>query len=97
MAKAAGFVCALFLLAFFCCQSQAQKAAGVPDKCCFTFQASRLKKGSIVSWYLTSPECSHPAVVFQTRIGKEICANPSKAWVRKYQRFFKPISLSHAR
>ncbi|CAM5165266.1 unnamed protein product, partial [Eretmochelys imbricata] len=78
MAKAAGLVCALLLLASFCCQSLAQKAPGVPDKCCFTFQTSRIKKGNILGWYLTSPECSYPAVVFKTRIGKEICANPDK-------------------
>ncbi|KAG6923254.1 C-C motif chemokine 13-like, partial [Chelydra serpentina] len=51
MAKAAGLVCALLLLASFCCQSLAQKAAGAPDKCCFAFQASRIKKGNIVGWY----------------------------------------------
>ncbi|CAM5165373.1 unnamed protein product [Eretmochelys imbricata] len=94
MAKAAGLVCALLLLASFCCQSLAQKAPGVPDKCCFTFQTSRIKKGNILGWYLTSPECSYPAVVFKTRIGKEICANPDKRWVQKYQGFFQPHSLS---
>ncbi|XP_073172122.1 C-C motif chemokine 13-like [Lepidochelys kempii] len=117
MAKAAGLVCALLLLASFCCQSLAQseyrcplhgetgpgsgsttgsqcRAPGVPDKCCFTFQTSRIKKGNILGWYLTSPECSYPAVVFKTRIGKEICANPDKRWVQKYQGFFQPHSLS---
>ncbi|XP_067393777.1 C-C motif chemokine 4-like [Emydura macquarii macquarii] len=94
MAKAAGLVCALLLLASFCCQSLAQRAAGMPAKCCFKFQTGRLQKGNIVGWYLTSPECSHPAVVFKTRVGKEICANPLKPWVRKYQGFFQPNSLS---
>ncbi|CAM2103907.1 unnamed protein product [Caretta caretta] len=70
------------------------EAPGAPDKCCFTFQTSRIKKGNILGWYLTSPECSYPAMVFKTRIGKEICANPDKRWVQKYQGFFQPHSLS---
>ncbi|XP_030392261.1 C-C motif chemokine 3-like [Gopherus evgoodei] len=94
MAKATGLVCALLLLASFCCQSLAQKAPGAPYKCCFTFQTSRIKKGNIVGWFLTNPECSYPAVVFKTRMGKEICANPDKRWVKKYQEFFQPNSLS---
>ncbi|XP_034608492.1 C-C motif chemokine 13-like [Trachemys scripta elegans] len=94
MAKAAGLVCAFLLLASFCCQGLAQKAPGAPDKCCFTFQTSRIKKGNIVGWYFTNPECSYPAVVFKTRMGKEICANPDKRWVKKYQGFFRPNSLS---
>ncbi|XP_044849302.1 C-C motif chemokine 4-like [Mauremys mutica] len=94
MAKATGLVCALLLLASFCCQSLAQKAPGAPNKCCFKFQTSRIKKGNIVGWFLTNPECSHRAVVFKTRMGKEICANPDKPWVKKYQGFFQPNSLS---
>uniref|UniRef100_A0A8C8VLD8 C-C motif chemokine n=1 Tax=Pelusios castaneus TaxID=367368 RepID=A0A8C8VLD8_9SAUR len=94
MAKAAGFFCALLLLASFCCQSLAQRAPGAPDKCCFKFQTSKIRKGNIVGWYFTSPECPHPAVVFQTRVGKEICTNPDKPWVKKYQGFFLSNSLS---
>ncbi|XP_075761165.1 C-C motif chemokine 4-like [Pelodiscus sinensis] len=94
MAKAAGLGCALLLLASFCCQGLAQKAAGAPDKCCFTFQTSRLKRGNVVGWYLTSPECPFPAVVFKTQRGKEICASPAQPWVRKYQELPRPNALA---
>ncbi|XP_025947977.1 C-C motif chemokine 4-like [Apteryx mantelli] len=98
MAKAAGAVCAflllLFLLAALCCRSLAQRAPGMPDKCCFNFQMRRIKKDNIVDCYATSPECPHRAVIFKVKNGKEICAQASRTWVKKYQETFKISSFS---
>uniref|UniRef100_A0A8C3S4T0 Chemokine interleukin-8-like domain-containing protein n=1 Tax=Chelydra serpentina TaxID=8475 RepID=A0A8C3S4T0_CHESE len=69
MAKAAGLVCALLLLASFCCQSLAQKGSAVPDKCCFRFQKSKIKRDNTVGCYLTSPVCPQPAVMAGTERG----------------------------
>ncbi|KAM8991686.1 uncharacterized protein PRD47_015782 isoform 1-T1 [Ara ararauna] len=67
MAKAAGGLCALLLLllAVLCCQSRAQRALAVPDKCCFNFHMRRIKRDNIVACYPTSPECPHKAVIPQ--------------------------------
>uniref|UniRef100_A0A674JNC0 Chemokine interleukin-8-like domain-containing protein n=1 Tax=Terrapene triunguis TaxID=2587831 RepID=A0A674JNC0_9SAUR len=69
MAQAAGLVCALLLLASFCCQSLAQRGSAVPDKCCFIFQTTKLKRDNTVSCYNTSPACPQPGVMLQ-RDGK---------------------------
>uniref|UniRef100_A0A8C0G9G3 Chemokine interleukin-8-like domain-containing protein n=1 Tax=Chelonoidis abingdonii TaxID=106734 RepID=A0A8C0G9G3_CHEAB len=63
MAKAAGLVCALLLLASFCCQSLAQRGSAAPEKCCFKFQKTKLKRDNIVSCYPISPVCPQPAVI----------------------------------
>uniref|UniRef100_A0A452GX46 Chemokine interleukin-8-like domain-containing protein n=1 Tax=Gopherus agassizii TaxID=38772 RepID=A0A452GX46_9SAUR len=55
MAKAAGLVCTLLLLASFCCQSLAQRGSAVPEKCCFRFQKTKLKRDNTISCYPTSP------------------------------------------
>ncbi|XP_010018860.1 PREDICTED: C-C motif chemokine 3-like [Nestor notabilis] len=94
MAKAAAGLCALFLLAALCCQSRAQRAPAVPDKCCFNFQMRRIKRDNIVACYPTSPECPHQAVIFRVRSGKEICTQASRAWVKKYQQSFPVSSFS---
>ncbi|XP_010571867.1 C-C motif chemokine 4-like [Haliaeetus albicilla] len=94
MAKTAGVVCALLLLAALCCQSLAQRAPAMPDKCCFKFQMRRIKRDNIVACYPTSPECPHEAVIFRVRSGKEICTQASRAWVRKYQQSFQVSSFS---
>ncbi|KAM4637505.1 C-C motif chemokine 3-like [Amazona ochrocephala] len=97
MAKAAAKLCALLillLLAVLCCQSRAQRVLAVPDKCCFNFQMRRIKRDNIIACYPTSPECSHKAVIFRVRSGKEICSQASRAWVKKYQQSFPVSSFS---
>ncbi|XP_009643423.1 C-C motif chemokine 4 [Egretta garzetta] len=94
MEKAAGVLCALLLLAALCCQSPAQRAPAVPDKCCFNFQMRRIKRDNVVACYPTSPECPHQAVIFKVKSGKEICAQASRAWVKRYQQNFQVSSFS---
>ncbi|NXO01371.1 CCL4 protein, partial [Rhinopomastus cyanomelas] len=69
-------------------------APAMPEKCCFIFQKRRIKRDNIVACYPTSPECSHQAVIFKVKSGKEICAQASRAWVKKYQQNFKVSSFS---
>ncbi|XP_074870132.1 C-C motif chemokine 4-like [Carettochelys insculpta] len=87
MAKAAGLFCTLLLVAWFCCQSQAQRGTAVPTKCCFTFQTRKIRRDNVVSSYVTSTMCPHLAVVFKTKGGQEICAKLDKPWVKEYQDF----------
>ncbi|NXC75595.1 CCL4 protein, partial [Anhinga anhinga] len=69
-------------------------APAVPDKCCFNFQTRRIKRDNVVSCYPTSPECPHQAVIFRVRSGKEICAQASRGWVKRYQQSFQVNSFS---
>ncbi|XP_050784935.1 C-C motif chemokine 4-like isoform X2 [Gopherus flavomarginatus] len=92
MAKAAGLVCTLLLLDLFCCQSLAQRGSAVPEKCCFRFQKTKLKRDNTISCYPTSPVCPQPAVIFKMKEGQEICAKPDRPWVKEYQKFLSSAS-----
>ncbi|NWW44049.1 CCL4 protein, partial [Pedionomus torquatus] len=69
-------------------------APAMPDKCCFNFQMRRIKRDNIIACYPTSPECPHHAVIFRVRNGKEICAQASRPWVKRYQQSFQVSSFS---
>ncbi|NXT02714.1 CCL4 protein, partial [Jacana jacana] len=69
-------------------------APAMPDKCCFNFQMRRIKRDNIITCYPTSPECPHQAVIFRVRNGKEICAQASRPWVKRYQQSFQVSSYS---
>ncbi|XP_075290180.1 C-C motif chemokine 17-like [Opisthocomus hoazin] len=53
------------------------------SECCFHYAKSPLRLANLNSCYRTPKECFSQAVVFQTRNGTEICANPKMAWVKK--------------
>ncbi|XP_031447193.1 C-C motif chemokine 3-like [Phasianus colchicus] len=94
MAKASGAFCVLLLLTVLCCQSLAQRAPAVPDKCCFNFHTRRIKMDNIVACYATSPQCPHRAVIFKVKNGKEICTPADRMWVKRYQQRFQVSSYS---
>ncbi|KAF6298207.1 C-C motif chemokine ligand 14 [Rhinolophus ferrumequinum] len=53
-------------------------------KCCFTYVNHTIPRQRITDYYETSSQCSKPGVVFITKKGYSICANPSEAWVQDY-------------
>uniref|UniRef100_A0A2K6BQ89 C-C motif chemokine n=1 Tax=Macaca nemestrina TaxID=9545 RepID=A0A2K6BQ89_MACNE len=55
-----------------------------PTSCCFSYTARKLPRNFVVDYYETSSLCSQPAVVFQTKRGKQVCADPSETWVQEY-------------
>ncbi|NXV77624.1 CCL3 protein, partial [Atlantisia rogersi] len=58
-------------------------AVHTPTECCFSYAKSRLRLANLKGFYETPKECSSPAVVFETRNGTKICANPEGGWVKK--------------
>ncbi|KFP87498.1 C-C motif chemokine 4, partial [Acanthisitta chloris] len=52
--------------------------------CCFTYILRQLPRNFVVDYYETNSQCSKPAVVFVTRKGKEVCADPEQKWVKEY-------------
>ncbi|NXB60433.1 CCL5 protein, partial [Struthidea cinerea] len=52
--------------------------------CCFTYTQHKLPRKLIQHHYITSSSCPLTAVVFVTKEGRQVCANPQTAWVRRH-------------
>ncbi|XP_008940054.1 PREDICTED: C-C motif chemokine 4 homolog isoform X1 [Merops nubicus] len=73
------------LVAVFCHQSSAAPLGSDPPiSCCFTYTARQLPRSFVEEYYETSSQCPHPAVIFITRRGRQVCANPEQEWVQEY-------------
>ncbi|XP_074046486.1 C-C motif chemokine 18-like [Macrotis lagotis] len=59
-----------------------EKADVVP--CCSNFVAHRIPKSLVIAFVRTSPQCPKPGVLFETKQGLKVCANPAIKWVQKY-------------
>ncbi|KAM6380992.1 monocyte chemotactic protein 1B-like [Pluvialis apricaria] len=59
--------------------------AGVytPVECCYSYTKSPVRLANLKGFYVTPKECFYQAVVFETRNGTKICADPETAWVKK--------------
>ncbi|NWT18557.1 CCL14 protein, partial [Vireo altiloquus] len=53
-----------------------------PSECCFGYVRGRLRAANLVGFYSTSRECFSPAIVFETKKGVKLCANPDEKWVQ---------------
>ncbi|NXS05099.1 CCL4 protein, partial [Oxylabes madagascariensis] len=49
--------------------------------CCFTYRQHTLPWKLIQHHYITSSSCPQLAVVFVTKEGRQVCANPKNTWV----------------
>uniref|UniRef100_A0A8D2B7D6 C-C motif chemokine n=1 Tax=Sciurus vulgaris TaxID=55149 RepID=A0A8D2B7D6_SCIVU len=58
--------------------------ADTPTACCFFYISRKIPRKFVDDYYETSSQCSKPAVIFQTKRGRQVCADPSQAWVRAY-------------
>ncbi|NXP11233.1 CCL4 protein, partial [Thinocorus orbignyianus] len=52
--------------------------------CCFSYTSQKLPRRLIQRLYSTSTSCTLPAIVFITKKGRQVCANPSDTWVQGY-------------
>ncbi|XP_043860073.1 C-C motif chemokine 3-like [Dromiciops gliroides] len=80
-------VAALSILLVMACSSLASSAltsADSPTSCCFTYVRQQIHRKFVTDYYETSSQCSQPGVVFQMKKGRQVCANPSDAWVQSY-------------
>ncbi|XP_074046476.1 C-C motif chemokine 4-like [Macrotis lagotis] len=74
----------LMVMAFSSLASSAPMGSDPPTSCCFSYVSQQIARKFVIDYYETSSQCSQPAVVFQTKRGRYICANPSDAWVQNY-------------
>ncbi|KAG5203762.1 hypothetical protein JEQ12_003345 [Ovis aries] len=58
--------------------------ADTPTACCFSYAARQLSRKIVADYFETSSQCSKPGVIFQTKRGRQVCANPSEDWVQEY-------------
>uniref|UniRef100_U3KH09 Chemokine interleukin-8-like domain-containing protein n=1 Tax=Ficedula albicollis TaxID=59894 RepID=U3KH09_FICAL len=52
--------------------------------CCFTYRQHKIPWKLVRRHYTTSSSCPQPAIVFVTKEGRQVCANPKHTWVRSY-------------
>ncbi|XP_006891111.1 PREDICTED: c-C motif chemokine 14-like [Elephantulus edwardii] len=55
-----------------------------PAECCLTYVPHAIPLDRILDYYETSSQCSKAGVVFITKKGRSICANPRDDWVQDY-------------
>ncbi|KAI5222745.1 C-C Motif Chemokine 3-Like 1 [Manis pentadactyla] len=67
----------LLLTAAFCSQTcPALFGANTPTACCFFYVSRKIPRKFVDNYYETSSQCSKPGVIFQTKRGRQICADP---------------------
>uniref|UniRef100_A0A8C6TJJ0 Chemokine interleukin-8-like domain-containing protein n=1 Tax=Neogobius melanostomus TaxID=47308 RepID=A0A8C6TJJ0_9GOBI len=62
--------------------SQALRGTG-PKKCCFNFNTKPVLEKRVTGYTLTHPRCPKAAVLLMMKTGRELCLNPSAAWVQQ--------------
>ncbi|XP_032947007.1 C-C motif chemokine 3-like [Rhinolophus ferrumequinum] len=75
------------VLALLCtvalCSYIRDKIYTVPT-CCFSYMSQKIPRKFVVAYFKTSSQCSKDAIIFLTRKGRHLCADPSDAWVQEY-------------
>ncbi|XP_007485602.1 C-C motif chemokine 4-like [Monodelphis domestica] len=81
--KVSGAVLTLVLIAAaFWCGVQATDGSNHPAICCFEFTTKKIPPKLVVNYEATSSTCANNGVIFFTKRGFEICANPEEKWVQ---------------
>ncbi|XP_048374734.1 C-C motif chemokine 5-like isoform X2 [Sphaerodactylus townsendi] len=75
-------ICALALLFQLAVCSDNSSTPVIDNRCCFRYSQGRIPRNLVVDYYRISSRCPLPAIVFITKKGKQICANPTTRWVQ---------------
>ncbi|XP_016054555.1 PREDICTED: C-C motif chemokine 26 [Miniopterus natalensis] len=62
----------------------ATRGIDVAKYCCLQFSQKTLPWSRVQSYEFTKNSCSQKAVIFTTKKGRKICAQPKEKWVEKY-------------
>ncbi|XP_009643385.1 C-C motif chemokine 4-like [Egretta garzetta] len=75
---------ALLLIAASCSPTFSGPVGPNLSTCCFSYTHQKLPRKLILRHYSTSTTCTLPAIVFITKRGRQVCANPTDTWVQSY-------------
>uniref|UniRef100_A0A8C4RQ47 C-C motif chemokine n=1 Tax=Erpetoichthys calabaricus TaxID=27687 RepID=A0A8C4RQ47_ERPCA len=65
----------IFLIIYFIDTNQ-------PSKCCFSYLETRIPLRMVSNYERTRSDCTKPGIVFTTRKGHLLCADPEQKWVK---------------
>lgn len=76
-------LCLLLMTTAFTSQVLAHPGA-IPVSCCFVMTSKKIPNPLLKSYKrITNSRCTMKAIVFKTKLGKEICADPKQNWVQE--------------
>nr|XP_044601858.1 C-C motif chemokine 15 isoform X4 [Equus asinus] len=81
-----------FLILAAALGSHAQVIEGFhsPADCCLSYTSQKIRCELMTSYFETSSGCSRPGVIFLTKKGKFVCADPFNKRVRNCMTYLKP-------
>ncbi|XP_068945309.1 C-C motif chemokine 4-like [Petaurus breviceps papuanus] len=74
----------LMVMAFSSLASSVPMGVNSPISCCFSHVRQQIPRKFVIDYYETNSLCLRPGIVFKTKKGRQMCANPSDDWVQKY-------------
>ncbi|CAK6444585.1 unnamed protein product [Pipistrellus nathusii] len=66
------------------CIGAAPRGSDVAKICCLQFSQRILPWNLVQSYEFTKSSCTQKAVIFTTKKGRKVCAQPKEKWVRRY-------------
>ncbi|XP_027718055.1 C-C motif chemokine 24 [Vombatus ursinus] len=96
--KASMMILLHLLLVVICCSTAfAAGAAVLPSSCCVNYIQKAIPPSLVASYQVTNQSaCSMPGVIFITKANRQICADPTRQWVKDRMKMIdaKKVKLS---